>query len=353
MSTATLFEPNITESENVVASVPAATAKPKLAFVGVGWIGRNRLQAAVDSGLAEVTLISDPSEQCLEEAGKIVPGCKTTQSFEEILADPAVDAVVIATPSALHKQQAVQAFEHNKAVFCQKPLGRDGTEVHAVVWAATKANRLLGADFSYRYTAAWQAILPILHSGELGNIFSVDLTFHNAYGPDKPWFYNMNQSGGGCVLDLGIHLVDLMLVGLQFPAVDKVDSRLYAKGTPVKGKNEVEDFAAVTMDLANGTVAKLNCSWNLQAGQEAVIEATFYGTNGGVTMRNINGSFYDFEAARFWGTKTEVLASPPDAWGGRALVKWIEQLSSSNAFNEQAKEYLQSAEILDRIYGRK
>lgn len=326
--------------------------KPSLAFTGVGWIGRNRMQAAVDSGLADVMVISDPSEECLEEAGKIVPGCKTTLSFEETLADPAIDAVVIATPSALHMQQAVMAFEHKKAVFCQKPLGRNAAEVRAVVTAAAKANKLLGADFSYRYTTAFQAILPILLSGELGDIFAVDLTFHNAYGPDKPWFYDMKLSGGGCVLDLGIHLVDLMLLGLGFPEVNSLSSRLFSKGRLLSNSNEVEDYASVNLELSTGATASLNCSWNLHAGQEAIIEATFYGTNGGVTMRNINGSFYDFEAARFWNTKTELLATPPDAWGGRALVNWIQQLSTSDAFDRQAEEYLQSAEILDRIYGR-
>jgi predicted dehydrogenase len=326
--------------------------KPSLAFTGVGWIGRNRLQAAVESGLAEIMLLSDPSEHCLTEASRIVPGCRTTKTFEDTLADPIIDAVVIATPSALHMQQAVSAFNQNKAVFCQKPLGRNAAEVKAVIEAAKKANKLLGADFSYRYTKAFQGILPILHSGELGNIFAVDLTFHNAYGPDKPWFYDINQSGGGCVLDLGIHLVDLALVALQFPKVTNVTSRLFAKGVSVKGKNEVEDFASATIDFETGTIAKLNCSWNLQAGQEAIIEATFYGTNGGVTIRNLHGSFYNFEAARFWGTKTEVLTSPADNWGGKALVHWIEQLVKSNEYDERTTQYFQSAEIVDKIYER-
>jgi predicted dehydrogenase len=343
-----MFETSITEDTTITAN----RVQPTLAFAGVGWIGRNRLQAAADSGLANIIYLSDPSEQCLQEAVKIVPGCKTSSSFQDALNDPAIDGVVIATPSALHMQQAVEAFEHNKAVFCQKPLGRNAAEVQAVVKAAAKANKLLGADFSYRDTKAFKTILPILHSGELGEIFAVDLTFHNAYGPDKPWFYDIHQSGGGCVLDLGIHLVDLALVGLQFPSVTNVSSRLFAKGVSVKGKQEVEDFATATIDFENGSIAKLNCSWNLQAGQEAIIEATFYGTKGGVTLRNLRGSFYDFEAARFWGTKTEVLCSPPDNWSGKALVKWISELSTSDSYNNQAEQYLQSAEIVDRIYER-
>ncbi len=324
----------------------------RLAFAGVGWIGRSRMKAVVESGLAEATLLSDPSDECLREALKIAPSSTLTTSFEKIVTASDIDGVVIATPSALHKEQAIAAFKNEKAVFCQKPLGRNAEEVAAVIAAAAKANKLLGADFSYRYTAAFQKILSIIHSGELGKIFAVDLKFHNAYGPDKPWFYDVKLSGGGCVLDLGIHLIDLMLYALHFPEVKKVNSNLFAKGVPVRGSEAVEDFAAVNIEMENDITAQLSCSWNLQAGQEAVIEASFYGTNGGVSLKNVNGSFYDFVAQRYWGTKTEVLVYPPDDWGGRALIRWAQQLRDSDAFDAESEKYLKSAEVIDKIYGR-
>jgi predicted dehydrogenase len=326
--------------------------KPKLSFAGVGWIGRHRMKAASESKLAEIVSISDPSTECVSEALKLSPSSKAVPNFEDSITDPDVDGIVIATPSALHMKQAVMAFEHNKAVFCQKPLGRNAEEVSAVVAAARKANKLLGADFSYRYTAAFQAIHKVIQSGELGQIFAVDLKFHNAYGPDKPWFYDMKLSGGGCVLDLGIHLIDLMMVALDFPEVNVLSSSLYAKGVPCKGKNEVEDYATVIMELEDDVNAQLSCSWNLQAGKEAVIEASFYGTKGGAALKNVNGSFYDFSALRYWGTKTETLVEPPDEWGGRALINWIQQLSESADYNSEADNYIKSAPVLDWIYGR-
>ena len=326
--------------------------KPQLAFVGAGWIGRNRLQAAAESDLADIVFISDPSDECINEAAKIVPHAKQLSAFGEIISDPDIDGIVIATPSALHMEQSVLAFENSKAVFCQKPLGRNAAEVSAVVNAASNANKLLGADFSYRYTTAFKKIHSIIRSGELGKIFAVDLKFHNAYGPGKSWFYDMALSGGGCVLDLGIHLVDLMLFALDFPELLKVKSNLYAKGISVKGKNQVEDYAGVLMEFDNEINAQLSCSWNLQAGCEAVIEASFYGTNGGVALKNINGSFYDFVGLRYWGTKTETLVQPPDVWGGRALIDWIQKLSTNPAYNSDAENFIKSAQVLDRIYDR-
>ena len=340
------------EPNNIILVETLISTKPKLGFAGVGWIGRSRMQAAAESGLADIVLISDPSEDCVAAACMLAPHAAAVASFEEAVSNPDVEALVIATPSALHMEQAVAAFESGKAVFCQKPLGRTAEEVRAVVQAAQKANKLLGADFSYRHTQAFKAIHAVIQSGELGNIFAVDLKFHNAYGPDKPWFYDLELSGGGCVLDLGIHLFDLMLYALDFPEVKTVNSSLYAKGASVKGKNVVEDYASVHLQLEQDTDVQLSCSWNLQAGCEALIEASFYGTQGGVSLKNLNGSFYDFVALRYWGTRSEVLAEPPDNWGGKALVSWIEKLSVDPTYDASATEFIHSAQIIDRIYER-
>jgi predicted dehydrogenase len=326
--------------------------KPRLAFCGVGWIGRNRMQAVAGSDLAEILLVADTSAECLAEASKIAPFSQAVHSLDEIISNPEIDAVVIATPSAFHMEQSIKAFEHGKAVFCQKPLGRTSDEVRKLLSASKKANKLLGADFSYRYTKAFKAVHQVIRSGELGKIFAVDLKFHNAYGPDKPWFYDLALSGGGCVLDLGIHMIDLMLYALDFPYVENIESSLYSKGVSCKGKQEVEDFANVQIMLEDDISAQLSCSWNLKAGCDAIIEVSFYGTNGGVSLKNINGSFYDFNAFRYWGTSSEIISSPPDDWGGKAMLDWVQKLASDPSFDSDTEKYLSSSEIIDHIYGR-
>src|SRR5215218_9099775 len=104
--------------------------------------------------------------------------------------DLAPDGIVIATPSALHAAQSIQALKAGAAVFCQKPLGRNAAEVEAVLAAATSADRLLGVDLSYRFTEGMRKIREQVRSGALGDIYAVNLIFHNAYGPDKAWFYD-------------------------------------------------------------------------------------------------------------------------------------------------------------------
>jgi len=305
--------------------VPVATL-PRLGFLGVGWIGRSRLDALTAAGAAEVAAIADPA----------VPGA--LGSLGELL-EADLDGVVIATPSAQHAEQAIAAFERGLPVFVQKPVGRSAAEVREVVEAARRADRLLGVDLSYRHAAAFGAAHDAVRSGALGDVFAADLAFHNAYGPDKPWFYDPQLSGGGCVIDLGIHLVDLAVWTLDIAPAD-VRARLV--GAPV------ETFATAQLDHV-----RLACSWNLHAGEQARIEASFYGTDGGVRVTNVGGSFYDFRCERLSGTAREVVAEPPDAWPGRAAVAWARRVAVGDRFDEaEGEQLVRVAQILDRIYGR-
>jgi predicted dehydrogenase len=324
----------------------------RLAFIGVGWIGRHRMEAILADRASEVVALADASEEALASAGALAPHAAVASTLDEVLA-LSPDGVVIATPSALHAEQAVQSLAAGAAVFCQKPLARNAQETARVVSAARKSGRLLGVDLSYRHTTAMRHIHELVSGGAIGDVYAVDLVFHNAYGPDKAWFRDPQLSGGGCVIDLGIHLVDLALWTLGYPEVVAVTSRLYAGGSPVRAREDaVEDYAIAQIDLARGISVRLACSWNLAAGRDAVIEASFHGTRAGVSLRNVNGSFYDFVAERYDGTRTTVLAEPPDAWGGRAAVTWARRLAAGGAYDGEIERMNDVAKVLDAIYGR-
>jgi hypothetical protein len=97
---------------------------------------------------------------------------------------------------------------------------------------------------------------------------------------------------------------------------------------------------------------QLACSWRLAAGRDAIISAAFYGTDGGAALHNADGSFYDFVAERYRGTARETLASPPDAWGGRAGVDWAKRLTAGARFDADAEKLVAVSRVLDQIYGR-
>jgi predicted dehydrogenase len=196
-----------------------------------------------------------------------------------------------------------------------------------------------------------QSIRGRIRSGELGQVFAADLTFHNAYGPQSGWFWDPKLSGGGCLIDLGVHLVDLALWLFDFPELVEARGTLLRNGRPVQ-PGEVEDYAIGEFTLANGVHVRIACSWNLNAGRDAVIKASVYGTSGGAQMCNENGSFFDFSADVLRGREAQRIASPPDDWGGRAAVEWVRNLTAGERFAGSTEGLLQTAQVLDRLYGR-
>ncbi|HEU4495951.1 MAG TPA: Gfo/Idh/MocA family oxidoreductase [Flavobacterium sp.] len=336
----------------IVSSPEIKSKKLSLGFIGVGWIGRNRMEVLLNSGKAEAKFIAEPSEENRREAFKAASDAEISDI--EAICKENIDGIVIATPSAMHAGQAVSALNSGKAVFCQKPLGRNAAEVKEAIEASEKAGKLLAVDLSYRYTKAFQAVHEVVASGAIGHVFAVELKFHNAYGPDKGWFYDISQSGGGCVMDLGVHLIDLALSALGFPEIKEISSHLFSKGKKLqKQEDKVEDFASVAIVTEQETAISLECSWHVSAGRDAVIEAKFYGTGGGAAFTNTNGSFYDFKAERYNGTQTEVLFDSKDDWQGKAGVDWAEKVLGGQGFDKKtAAELIKTSIVIDRIYGR-
>jgi predicted dehydrogenase len=329
----------------------AQRRRPKIAFVGVGWIGQHRLRSAAASGAAEIVALSDSAEDALKAAAAHAPGALVVPKLEAVLRLE-IDGVVIATPTALHADQAIACLRSGAAVFCQKPLGRTAAETAQVITAAKTSNRLLAVDMCYRFVRSVTKVKELARSGAIGEIYACDLIFHNAYGPDRSWYYDTKLSGGGCVIDLGIHLVDLVLWILDFPCLESVSSRRFAQGKSLKdGDRALEDFAVARLDFVTGATATLSCSWKLSAGRDAVIRAAFFGTAGGLVVTNLGGSFYDFRAERYHGTAREILDEPPDAWGGRALDGWLRQLAEQPGYDPAIEKSQAVAAVLDAIYG--
>ena len=329
----------------------AAARRPRLGFVGTGWIGRLRLEALAAANIADVCAVYDVYPDAAAAAAALASEVLISDTLAG-LNGLQLDGLVVATPSAMHAEQCLQALALGRAVFCQKPLARTQMETRQVVEAARRADKLLAVDFSYRYLAGMELLREIIAGGELGEIFAAELIFHNAYGPDKPWFYDVSSAGGGCVMDLGIHLVDLALYLLGGGEIGQVSSRLLHQGENIEPPcTVVEDYATAEFKL-NNTHLRLCCSWHLHAGCDAVIEAHFYGTRGGGLLRNVNGSFYDFEIYRCNGTDRLLLGGYPDNWGGRALIDWAARLASGSCYNEDIEQVVSVAEIIDRIYHR-
>jgi predicted dehydrogenase len=324
-------------------------SRPRLAFLGLGWIGRHRLKAVVDSGLADAIAIADVDAAAVDAAAVLVPGAARGRSIDDLL-EHRPDGVVIATPSAQHAAEAVLALEAGCAVFCQKPLARNAVEAAAVVGTARAHDRRLGVDLSYRHLEATRRVTELVTTGALGAVHALDLTFHNAYGPGQAWYYRRAESGGGCLLDLGIHLIDLLALWVPEPFTVRAAS-LSSKGRPWAAvPSGVEDFALVQLQSPSGVTARVACSWGTPSGCDAIIEARLFGTAAGARVRNVNGSFYDFTAEHLEAGRSTVLAQPPDDWGGRAAVAWTAAVAAGGRFDASAEPLVELSAVIDRCY---
>lgn len=322
----------------------------RLGFVGLGWIGTMRLEAV--SAVAEVAALCEPAPQRLKEIARGHPEAAAFSDFSEMLAaDLRLDGVVIATPNSLHHPQTLAALDRGLAVFCQKPLALTALEAREMVETARRAGRLLGVDYSYRYTEGAMALRRAVGAGELGQVFSVDTVFHNAYGPDKPWCFDPRLSGGGALMDLGVHLIDLSLWLLGDPGVKAVHGGAWKGGQPLEA-GEVDDFASARIELEGGASVSLAVSWNAHAGQDCRIRLSAFGTGGGAELRNVDGSFYDFELARFAGRSGEVTARESRGWLDKAILDWAGHLGQGGRFDPEIGRSVRVSEVVDAVYGR-
>lgn len=321
---------------------------PHLGFAGVGWIGKKRLDHLMDNRLLNRICLFDPNPLHINDILQESSDATKHERFEDLLHER-VKGVVIATPSALHADQAIRALENGKAVFCQKPLGINLAQTKEVVEAARRNNRLLAVDYSYRYTKGIRALQKMVDRKLFGEIYRVEAMFHNSYGPDKDWFYDPNLSGGGCLMDLGTHLVDL--VHYLFPGMELsvAYAKLLSNGQKYE-KNRTEDYAEAILESDKNLHVHLACSWKMAAGKDADIQFRITGTQGAACFYNVNGSFYDFNLDVYSQRHTENLVAPPDDWGGKAIQRWVERLALDNSYDEDNEELVRLARTIEDIY---
>lgn len=328
---------------------PAYSAR--LGFLGVGWLGQKRLEALAQSSAINIAAVCDPSRERVARARALATGAAACGTVEQML-DHDLDGIVVCSPGALQARHALDCLQWGLPVFCQKPLAVDARETTAIVLEAQTQDCLIDVDLCYRQLAAVEAIMDLAGSGDLGEIYAARLVFHNAYGPDQAWFHDPKLAGGGCVVDLATHLIDLAVRVLGSPVVD-VESACFKDGRRLERPiDELEDYATARLRLSSGALVDLACSWKIALGRDAVIDAEFFGTRGDARLRNVDGSFYDFRAVHKQGSRTRTLVEPPDAWSARSLESWARRLADGAGFDCEAWNLVHLSRVIDEIYGR-
>lgn len=233
----------------------------------LGYARIARLQvipAILASGNSVLHALASRDAEKLGEARAQVPGLTTHNSYEALLADPAVDAVYIPLPNSLHKTWAIAALDAGKHVLCEKPLALDAAEAREMFAAAQRNDRVLMEAFMYRYSDRCRQLQAVLASGELGEIRHVNASFR--FFLDRTGTIKMQPGlGGGALYDVGVYplnLLGLVTKGALPVAVD-------AEAEFVDG---VDVNTSVLLRYPSGLLATIHCGFNAfgQMGAEIV-----------------------------------------------------------------------------------
>lgn len=323
--------------------------KAPIAISGIGGLGKNKLHVLAKSDLTEIFAVYDPNSHPEIDILQVESSAKIKDSFHELLQE-SVQGVVIEAPTVFHARQSIEALKAGKAVFCQSPLGRNFLETIAVVREAKRENKLLAVNFPYRHLNGIQALKSILDKGKLGKIYKVEAVLYHASGPDKEWYYNPKLSGGGCLIDLGSHMIDLFIYLFKTPILEVAYANILINGYPVVNQDEqAEDYAEVIL-TGKHISFHLTSSWMLSVGKDVDISFKVYGTEGGASFFNINGSFVDFQLDLYKQNLKETIVEEGDDGIHKGIQEWASKISKGNHYDESNQQFIQVATVVENIY---
>ncbi|GCE11340.1 Gfo/Idh/MocA family protein [Tengunoibacter tsumagoiensis] len=342
--------------------------KIRVGIIGVGFAGEASLKGFKKNPNVEVVALAGLEEDRLEYLSKTYAIANSYLSYKDLLQRDDLDAVSIGVPNHLHAPIALAAFERGLHVLCEKPLARTSAEAETMVEAATRANRVLQVIFNHRERTDVQTLKRYIDEGKLGNIYYAKAYWMRRRGIPGAgtWFVNKNTAGGGPLIDLGVHVLDMALFLLGEPSILTVSASTYNElGTRGVGINiserksgvgsayEVEDLASAFIRLSTGGTLLLETSWATHSSAQDDYGVVLYGTEGGAEIRVKN---YTTENALH--IYTDIAGVPADisprTSGGNFHVavvdKFVENILSGNWSRFNGSEGLRRARVIDACY---
>jgi len=216
-----------------------------LAAIGLGYWGPNLLRASVEVEDTAIHTLCDTDQDRLAQMGRRYPSAKLTTSYQEVLADENVDAVLLATPIASHYEMALAGLRANKHVFVEKPLATTAVECEELIEVAAEHKLVLMPGHTFLYSPPVVKIKSMLDSGELGELFFLTSTRVNL---------GIHQSDSSVIRDLAPHDFSILHYWLGAPAF----VRAIARDSIVPG---TMDVAFIDLGYDSGTLVRIELSW--------------------------------------------------------------------------------------------
>lgn len=342
--------------------------KLRVGIVGCG-IAIFHLEGFEKENRAEVVALAGlDTDRCvsLQERFKVP---RRYREYQELLADPEIDAITVAVPNHLHKPVTLAALEAGKHVLVEKPLAQNSVEGEEIVRAAEASGKVVMILFNRRGRHDVQIVQKLSAAGTFGRIYHAKAFWMRRSGIPGlgSWFTNKAQAGGGPVIDLGVHVLDMALWVMGNPKPVAVAAAAYNElGTRGKGQwqgarfsvtpgvpYEVEDFATALIRMEDGATLQLDASWAGYTRHTDEFGVSFMGTDGGAEIHAKD--YGDTGTLKIFGdidgapTVTEPrLLSRRDH--GELISRWVDAILGVGPVSPSVQEGLDRVRLIESIY---
>src|SRR5688572_849766 len=273
----------------------------RCAVIGIGAIGIHHLTSLMSCPRASAVAVSESDHQRAKDAGDRYRIPRVYSDYSELLEQPDIDAVIVATPNHLHARVAIEALQSRKHVLLEKPMATNYKDAVKIADTAKKMRRVVMVGQNFRFKRDTQTARAMIDRGDLGEVYHARCFWlrRNAIPRIGSWFTQKQFSGGGCTIDIASHMLDsdLHLMG-EFDG-RTVTAQTYAKFGPRGqgefdwGKSEVdpkkpfdvEDYSAAFIRLKSGRTIILESSWaGYHANDAREYGIDLMGTEAGLTL---------------------------------------------------------------------
>jgi predicted dehydrogenase len=266
----------------------------RIAIVGAGGIAQRNATETARSGVATIAGVYDVNTKVARQMVKSLGGTVFT-SYEQVLASPDVDAVLMSTPHHVHKPMTIAAAQAGKHVMVEKPIATSVADADAMIAACKAANVQLTVNYSFRYLPKIRKARQLVEGGVLGDITGVQIVSHQFKDPgywmgarsNSPddWRASREKCGGGYLIMNVCHTIDYLyyITGLK-------GTRVYSEYATATSPGDVEDIISVTARWGEHAIGSISASSIMRGGDGS--EERIWGTKGTMVLNSAGISFF-------------------------------------------------------------